>query len=187
MYYWIIGGAVVVLAIAGFIIVAFVLERRKEQRVCKDGKSLITAMVMANNSLFDPKGMLPQAAGTVIFGFYAPTPKLRSALQTIATRAFALYEAENLDALSPGCRQFAETIKRHNYTENRRYRVPQEICGSLELYAADVWIDRDRLTKTWSDDRMIACAVTGTAEGEIFHLRLKDPAAIKLYAAVGEA
>jgi hypothetical protein len=183
--YWIIGGSVVVVAIAAFVVYAHVRERRREQRVCKEGKSLITAMVMANNSLLDPKGILPQAAGTVIFGFYAPSPKLRTALQTIANRAFALYEAESVDALSPECRKFAETIKNHDYTENRRYRVPQEICGKLELYAADLWIDRDRLTPTWSDDRMIACAVTGTAEGEIVHLRLKDPAAVKLYAAVG--
>jgi hypothetical protein len=183
--YWVIGGVlVVILAVAAFITIAFVKEKHREQRVRKLGKPFIGAIVMANHQLADPDGWIPEAAGTVVFGFYAPTPKLRAALQMIVTRAYALYEAENLDRLSPACRQFAETIENHDYTDKRRYRVPQEICGSLEIYAADLWINRSRLSKTWSDDRMIACLITGTSEGEIYHLPLNDCAAINLYDAV---
>jgi hypothetical protein len=150
----------------------------------RHAKPVLAAMVMANVELFDPESRYKVFPGVVVFGFYEPSPKLCAALRTIADRALALYQARNLIEMSPACRQFAKTIKDHDYTEDRRYLVPQEICGSLEIYTADLHIYKDWLSKTFSRDRMIACAVTGTSKGKIVHLPGSDPVASKLYGAI---
>jgi len=182
---WVVGVVVLLLAAGGGFIAWIVIAHwRKDRRVREEGRPVLTALVMANKGLQDPDG-LPQEPGTVVFGFYEPSPKLRAVLQKIAERVYGLYETEDVDSLSPACREFALTIKADAYTEDRRYRVPPEIAGSLTVFAADLWINRDRLPKDWETSRMLACAVTGNEAGEIVHLPADDPAAQKLYAAGG--
>jgi hypothetical protein len=159
-------------------------DKIKEWHFRRHARPVITAMVMANNGLFDPKSPYKLFPGTVVFGFYDPSPKLCTALRTIAHRAYALYAAKDLAEMSPGCRQFAKIIKDHYYTEDRRYRVPEELCGSLEIFAADLHIHKDHFSKTFAEDRMIACAVTGNSNGKIVHLPPSDSDARKLYAGI---
>lgn len=183
-----IAGAVVVVLIAGavgFIAYWHINQSRTERRVMEEGRAMATYLVMANNELYKPDGEL-QLPGTLVFGFYPPSPKLMEVLGLIAHQVYGLYQTSDLDSLSPECREFAMTIQAHRFHEDRRYRVPQEIAGSLTIFAADIWIHRERLRDDWTSSKVLACAVTGEDEGEIAHIPLDHADAQAVYAAAFE-
>lgn len=169
-----------------FFIYVMVTSARKDRRVRKEGRALLTALVMANTELQDPDGAA-SVPGLVVFGFYEASRKTAGVLLEIAERVYELYESEDLDSLKPEVRQFAMKLKDHNYHEDRRHQVPMEISGSLTIYAADLVVYRDRIPPNSGSREMLACAVTGQQQGEIAQLPNDDPAVSQIYAAAGVA
>lgn len=183
----VIGGVVLllVLVVMAIYVNETIKEKRKEREVKESGRPVLGALVMANNTLADPDG-LPEAPGLVVFGFYKAGPKLTAALKPLAERIYDLYEKEDVDSLSPVCREFSLLLKDHNYRDGRRNPVPEEVAGPLKVYVADLWIHRDRLPYDWAESRALACMVTGTDEGQIILLPHDDPRAQQLYTAISE-
>jgi len=172
----------IVVGLVAWLMYYAISSKRKERRVREQGRPMLTSLMMANHSMYDPDGVA-EAPGVVVFGFYQPNPKLPATLRSIGKRCHELYTAPNPDILPPVLRQFSLLLKDHMYDEDRRNRVPAEVAGTASVYVADLWIDRDRLPPGWREHRVLACAVTGTDQGAIVLLPPDDPAAQQIYAA----
>lgn len=185
----VVGGVVLFLVavVVGLYVNEVIKEKRKEREVKRSGRPVLGAWVMVNETMLDGDG-LPEAPGLIVFGFYKSSPKLTAALGPLAARIYGLYESEDVDSLSPVCREFALRLKNDNYQDGRRSPVPQEVAGPLVVYVADLWIHRNRLPADWMETRMLACMATGTDEGKIILLTSDDSIARELYdAAAGLA
>lgn len=185
LLFWIGGFVVLVVGgLMGLLVFIRVVMSRMERRIRRDGRPILTTMMMANNSLHDPDGR-SQVPGVVVFSFDQPSPQLAETLRITAQRCFELYTAPDPNVLPPTLRQFALLLKDDIYDADRRNLVPTELSGYLPVYVADLWLHRDRLISGWHDHRVVACAVTGTHQGEIVMLAPDDPAAVQVYTAAG--
>lgn len=188
--FWIIvlGLALVVamLAMAFMAYLASVISKglKIDRRVREQGRPLLASVVMVNQEIHDPEGM-EWNPGVVVFGSYEPSPQLANTLKSISARCHEFYSAPQVDSFSPECRTFALELKNHQYHQDRRYRVPAEIAGSAVVYVADLSFTRNRMPSDWQEHRAVACAVTGTEQGEIALFPLDDPAAVQIYSAAG--
>lgn len=173
-----------VLCAVGLVVVARIVNRRMERRVRREGRPVMAALVMANNSLHDADGR-SQVPGVVIFSFDEPDSQLRERLSAIAEECFDLYTAPEVETDNDALFDFALLLKDDMYDADRRNRVPQDLARSDGVHVADLWIHRDRLVPGWQNHRVIACVATGSDEGEIVMLPPDDPAAGQIYSTAG--
>lgn len=188
MFTWILlvgGGLLLFLTIAGgaFVLYLHAAEARKEKEVRAKGRPVLAALVMANETLQDPKGD-PETAGVVVFTFEPPTPPLAAHLREVAEKVYALYRTRKLGKLGRPERKVAELIQNHNYRDGRRNLLPPEIAGSYKVYLADLWVVRDRLPDGWNEARALACKAAGGDEGQIILLKSDEAEARSIYEAV---
>lgn len=147
---------------------------RREEDTLATGRPMAAALVMANSALYDADG--PECMpGVVVFAFFEPTPQLHAALKNVAERCYECYEHAAPEQLAPPYRALALRMKDHRYRESRRTLAPPEVTGGMPVYVADVRLYRERFLDGWPEHRLVACAVTGQAEGQIAHLRLESP------------
>lgn len=172
------------MAFMAYLAVVIPKGQKTDRRVREQGRPMLASVLMVNEDVNNPDG-LEWNPGVVVFGFYDPSPQLAETLKSIAARCYELYSAPQVDSLSPACQTFALEVKNHQYHEARRYRVPGDIVGSAEIYAADLSFNRNRMPPDWQSHRAVACAVTGTERGEIAMYPLYDPVAQRIYHAVG--
>lgn len=181
---WILLGVVVVVGLGFGSLVA--KEMLNEKRIIENGRPVAAALLMVNRDMHDRNGASSNP-GAVLFGRDKPSRERLEQLKEICERFYALYnmEVDELEGLSEAEQFIGFTLQEEAYEDGRRIRVPAELVDGEELWIADIFLFRDRMTRDWKDVRAVACAVTGRDKGEIVQLPLGSTQANSIYRKLG--
>ena len=145
--------------IVGFSVWRTLTATRKRSQTLAEGSRVVGWLVQANRLLFQPGNA--SAPALLLISFDSPDGV---GLERLAAEVARLKSEQPTTKIE---KAVAALVRDETYRPEVRVKLPEEFTGGTEVYAVNVWIEREFLPEGFLTQRRILCRATPGRTGPV--------------------